>query len=304
MRPVWITGLGVVSALGDDPGAVGAALARGEVALRPAGDHRDRLPFPGFGLADVDVRPLLKRKKDRKLLPRAAELAIPAAHAALGGLDPAEVGLVMGVGREPADEEAETELALIAAMRDGELDVARLQGPARALYPPLASLRTLPNLVLAHVSIHLGCAGAGATRAGGAAAGLAALVEAWWEIAEGRSEQVLAGAADSLVGATLARDALRLGRTAPPGEAAAFLLLESADAARARGARPLACIEGGGCAPHPSPPAWREPSEALGDCGAAAAVLDVVVSVALGRGGLRAASEASDAGAWIAWSPC
>lgn len=307
MIPAVITGVGIVCALGDDLAKVATAVRAGESGLRAAGDHRDRLPVPGFGIATCDVRPFLVRKKDKKLLPRAAELAIPAAARALGGGAPGPVGLVVGVGREPPDEDDTTELALLACEAEGALSLTRLAGPGRAMYPPLASLRTLPNLVLAHVAMNLHCDGVGATRAGGAAAGLAALVEGWREVAEGRSACVLAGAADSLVSGTLARDGVRTGAFGPtrgPGEAAVFFCIETAAGAVARGAQVLARLEDGGCrAPTEASP-YADNSAQIGDCGSVSALVAVALRIASGGGGQLGAEERGGGGAWIRWAPC
>jgi 3-oxoacyl-[acyl-carrier-protein] synthase II len=303
MTPVAVTGIGVATALGTDVAVVRAAIAEGRTAICPAGDERDLLPIAGFAIADVDVRPLLKRRKDRKLLPRAAELAIIAANGAVGSDRPAGMGLFLGVGREPPDG-VETEEALIACMRNGDFDVDLLAGPGIVAYPPLAALKTLPNLVLAHVAIQLGCTGEGGTRAGQETAGLAAVVEGVLAIAEGRCSVVLAGGADSCVGPGSARDLVRLGHldaTRAAGEGAAILRLEPLRAARASGTDVLAIIEDVSTSFGSGSP-WRPSFEpALGSCGAAAAPL----ALALGMGpishGRLDVWEASGARAALTW---
>jgi len=300
---VAVTGVGLVTALGTDPAQVARALEAGRTGVGPAGDERDLLPVPGFARVDLDVRPLLKRRKDRKLLPRAAELASAAAFGALGEERPDDVGLYLGVGREPADE-GETERALVAGLVDGRFDADRFGREGLPHYPPLASLRTLPNLVLAHTAIQLDLTGEGGTRAGAEAAGLAAVVEGARVVAEGRSEVVLAGGADSLVDAASARDLVRLGRAGPhtaPGEAAAVLRLESLDRAERLGATVLAVLVDGGTSAGGQcgwTPHWVA---GLGSCGAASAVVELALDLAGDGGGHLDVVEARGASAWLRW---
>ena len=277
-RQVAITGWGLCCALGTDPAAVARALALGATGLR---EHPPLRDLPGGPLAGVvdgpDLRPWLKRRKDRKLLARSAELALAAAGPALGDWpgDRTELGLFVGVGREPPDD-GESEAALVAVARDGVLDEGLLAGPGRDLYPPLLPLRTLPNLVLAHVSINLDICGENGTWGGGTTAGLRAITAAIRAVAEGRCEAALAGGADSLVDVGNARDRLRLGGSGAPGEAAAFVRVESLDAAWKRGARLLALVE------PTTPEADGRPhhGDALGDCGAANGAIELLLAVA------------------------
>ncbi len=240
LREVVVTAVGVCSPLG---GAAVAArrLREGASALVPS-SVLAALPDDRAALVvGPDLRPWLKRRKDGKLLARPAELALAAAGEALAGFDGdrAALGLFLGVGREPPDS-GESEACLAAAWRDGALDEGLLAGPGRDLYPPLLPLKTLPNMALAHVSINLGVLGENGSWAGGIGASWVALGSAWWIVAEGRAEAALAGGADSLTDLGSARDRLRVGALGPPGEAAAWLLLESAEHAARRGARALA----------------------------------------------------------------
>lgn len=192
-----------------------------------AHDPLRHLPDPRAGVVlGPGLGPWLKRKKDARLLPRAAQLALPAAGIAMQSFhgNPEELALFVAVGREPPDE-GEAEDSLVAMHEAGEMSLTRLGAEGRALYPPLLPLRTLPNMVLAHVAIQHGIRGENAVYAGGFEAGCHALAAANECLRSGRAPFVLVGAAYSAVDLASARDRLRLGQSGPPGEGAVFLLL-------------------------------------------------------------------------------
>lgn len=223
---IGVLAVGCVTPLGDDPSLVLTRLAAGESALAPS-PVLAPLPDARAGLVPgPDLKGWLTRRKDIRLLARAAVLALPAAGRALLGYegDRESLGLFVAVGREPPDE-GECEPSLAAMERDGHLDLARLGDEGRALYPPLLPLRTLPNMVLAHVSIQHAIRGENATFAGGPEAGRQALAEAISTLAEGRAPYALVGASWSAVDLASARDRWRLGEPDPPGEAAIFALI-------------------------------------------------------------------------------
>ncbi|MFH1468494.1 MAG: beta-ketoacyl synthase N-terminal-like domain-containing protein [Pseudomonadota bacterium] len=299
---VLITGLGLVTPLGQEPDALWARLRDGTVVLASEDDLAG-LPSALCGrVGPVDLRAWLRRRKDRKLLSRAAELALPAAGRALGGWagDRVGLGLFVGVGREPPDT-GSAEPALVAACIDGRLDPTALAGAGRELYPPLLPLLTLPNLVLSHVSINLGVMGPNGTVAGEAAAGLGALAEACHAIAEGRCPAALAGAADSRVDFGTARDLYRLGRAGParsPAEGAVFLLLEPEGSASPA----LATITGVRRSPSagdlPLPPRVL-----CGDLGAADGLLALAAALLAERWGWVEASDDEGGQVAIALQP-
>ncbi len=241
-----ITGIGLVTPLGCEPSGVALRALESRSVLQ-ADPELEGLPSDlSARVPSIDLKPWLKRRKDRKLMVRAAQLALPAAGRALGDWpgDREDLGLFMGIGREPPDE-GDAEAALAASAVHGALDPAALAGPGRDLYPPLLPLRTLPNLALSHVSINLGIRGDNGTVAGEAGAGLAALHEACHAVREGRCPAALAGAADSRVDYGSARDLYRLGRAGPqraPAEGAVFLLVEPLEAARSRSAAILGLV--------------------------------------------------------------
>lgn len=222
-----VLAIGVVTAFGDEPAEVYSAVYAGRTALAPQ-LHLHALPDPRAAVVvGPDLSGWLTRKKDAKMLARAARLALPAAGRALRAL-PDGVGedtaIFVAVGREPPDD-PDAEPSLLAMERGGVLARDLLAGRGRELYPPLLPLRTLPNMVLAHVSIQHGLRGENGTFAGGREAGVQALAAGFRAVEEGRAPYALAGASFSGTDLASARDRLRLGLTAPPGEAAVFVLI-------------------------------------------------------------------------------
>lgn len=303
MREVVVTGLGACCALGTDLNTIVHRWNEGSTGVVRPSDEMACLPISGVAPCDVDVRPLLKRRKDRKLLPRAAHLAIVAAHEAYGEERSVSTGLFMGVGREPP--EVDTEMALVVSMTDGQLDVTKLYEQGISVYPPLAPLKTLPNLVLAHVAIQLECMGEGGTRTGGAASGLAAIASGFRAVSEGRCDVVLAGASDSLVDPGSARDAVRTGLVLhgeAPGEAAAFFRLEYGRRARSRGAHIYGVIKDVELRTEEANN-WMSPmGSQVGVCGVAGASLWLSVQMRLGHSGVLKVGELSGATTTVSWT--
>jgi 3-oxoacyl-(acyl-carrier-protein) synthase len=287
---VAVTAVGVLCAAGADPQSLLERMERNETALR---SHGPLVSLPGGDLAGVvdrlDLDRVLLRKKDKKLLARPSALALAAAGSLVAQWpgERGELGLFLGVGREPPDD-GESEGTLAGAARSGELDEELLAGPGRDLYPPLLPLKTLPNMALAHISINLGLMGENGAWAGFEGAGLMALRAGIRAVAEGRSPAVLAGAAESQVDLGSARDRLRAGASGPPGEAAALLLLEPMQVALSRGVRILGTLS---ACPAEARSSHSELSAILGDCGAANSVLRVIVALLRGETIVVAASD-------------
>lgn len=234
-----VLAVGCVTPLGEDVLAVAEAIRRGDSGFEPALEG-----FPDPKVAKVrgpDLGPWLKRKKDIRLLSRACQLALPAAGRAMRGFtgDPEELGLYVAVGREPPDADDAAE-AIVAMERDGVLDLERLATRGRELYPPLLPLRTLPNMILAHVSIQHGIRGENGTYTGGWSAGAQALIAGLRAVREGRVQYALVGGAHSNTDPFSAGDRWRVaaaerarGETGPeardpefaPGEASIFALI-------------------------------------------------------------------------------
>jgi len=291
MSRLAITGLGLCTPLGPAPAR---AISEGASAVQRRSDLAGLPDERSAEVEQIDLKPWLKRRKDRKLMARAAQLGLAAAGAAAAQWpgDRTELGLFLGVGREQGDE-GESEAAILAAQRGGRVDMDALAGPCRDLYPPLLPLKTLPNMALAHISIHLDICGENGAWAGGPGAGMAAIRAGAWAVLEGRSPAALVGAADSLCAGGNIRDRYRLPGPPPPpvGEAGVMLLIEPEAAALAREASVLGWLRlpsmgtAGQTARHHAQ---------LGDCGAADGALAVALAVLRRESGL--VLMAADAG--------
>ncbi|MCA9539003.1 MAG: hypothetical protein KC620_08940, partial [Myxococcales bacterium] len=289
---VAITGIGLIGPAGIGLAACLARLAEGPlVAAQPPADEAPAVPAPALLDVPAGFKPqqYLERRKDLKLMARANRLAVAAACLACedAGLDFAalcDAALMLGVGREPGS--LDDILPALSRSHDehGRVDLGRLVAEGMGCMNPLSSLKTLPNMSLAHVAIRLGAMGPSQTRCAGPDAGLAAVLEAVHALREGRAPLAIAGATDHRTSFTDRLTAARLAEAgegdaeAPVAEGAALLVLEPLAAARARGARVYAVLD---VAEKPGP----EPAGAFGDCGAATALIDAVLAMARGEPG-------------------
>lgn len=267
MSRIVITATGVVSALGEELGAVHASLCAGDSGVAALdGENAEGLrdPFaaeargydPGRTLGDRNLRPL---DRTSRLAASAAALALAEGGLGVAELAGREVGLALGT--------------MFGSLRTiAEFDRRALQMGANYA-SPLDFANSVINAAAGQAAIWHQLRGVNATVAGGPVAGLLALGYAADQLRLDRAEgpvALLAGGAEELC-----REALlgfeRLGVTAGSdgtsplpvplharrngfrlGEAAALALLEPAALAAARGAVVLGEILGHGEAFDPS----------------------------------------------------
>lgn len=250
---VCVTGLGVVAPHGDEPGALFQALLDGRSAIRPVFPE---LPKPAAA-ATVDFdETRWFTKLQLAGVDRVSQLAVAAADLALrdAGLaahndaDPERIGIYAGCGMGGA-------AALEAAYR-GNGRVSPLTIPA-----------FMPNAPAAHVAMRQGVQGPVLTYSVACASSSVAIAEAAKAIERGEVDMAIAGGSEALIvpGVVLAWQAMQTLASFQPGEAAgavrpfasdrsgfalgegaAFLVLESAERARSRGARSYATLAGWG----------------------------------------------------------
>jgi len=274
---VVITQVGVITPFGRGLSAFQQGIADERVVLT----EHEPLQWMENSKAGVisdtkSFRQYLQRRKAAKLMTPAARWAMDAVGQiwdVVGTqLDPVETGLFFSVGREPPDE-GEAEDALIASAVDGLFSEEALSKKGRSLYPPLLPLKTLPNLILGHLSIHFGLCGENAAWSG---EGVQSFIEGMWAIKEGRAERVLVGAADSLVDLGQARDLKRLGIEDAPAEAAIAWLLEDEKQATGPALARVEFIE-----EHPSVSEQHRLRPQMGYCGVVEEQLELLRSLLL-----------------------
>ncbi len=252
---IVVTGLGLVTPLGNDVGSSWGRLIEGGCGIRPIAEHPDpRVPVHVAGeCLDFDPERLTEKKKLREG-GRFIHLALDAAdqasvHAGLdeGARDGAAVIVGVGMGSLRHLEDATRTLDA--------------RGPRRVsvyLVPAMVG-----NLAAGQVAIHLGCHGPNMSTTSACTSGAQAIGEAMWMLRTGRADVAIAGGVESAIDATafagfsqmraLSKEETPERASRPydrerngfvVGEAAGALVLETYEHARARGAEILAELVG------------------------------------------------------------
>jgi 3-oxoacyl-[acyl-carrier-protein] synthase II len=274
-RRVVITGLGLVTPLGETLDRFWASLVEGQGAVRPI------TAFPVSGLPNhlgAEVRefnflksPYLANagffkelKKSRKYMARDIQLCVAAAQLAMvdagldaGGVDPARIGIDLGAGLISSELD---ELAPAIDQAWGTSDAFNFQAWGResiGMIEPIWLLKYLPNMLACHISILMDCQGPSNTITEADASSNLAIAEGARIIARGKADVMVTGAADSKIhplsfvrmalhgnmsrwsgdpaGACRPFDLRRDGTV--PGEGAGIVILEERGHALRRGAR-------------------------------------------------------------------
>ncbi|RAI58622.1 beta-ketoacyl-ACP synthase [Roseicella frigidaeris] len=254
---IWITGIGLVSSLGEGPEIHRAALA----GRAPVVDDTSFAPYPIHPLPALELDRQIPKRGDQRQMEPWQRLGTYAAGLALDQAGArgcvADMHLVVAAGggeRDTAlDEAVCAEIARLPAGEAGERLNALLASGLR----PTLFLAQLSNLLAGNISIVHGVTGSSRTLMGEEAAGADAVRIAAARLAEGRGGIALVGGAyvagrwDMLL-LHAASGELRRGPWVPlaerpadgpglvTGSAAAFLVLETETHARGRGAGGLA----------------------------------------------------------------
>jgi 3-oxoacyl-[acyl-carrier-protein] synthase II len=261
----WITGIGLVSSLGEGLDAHWQKLGP---EAKPAAviDEARHAPYAIHPLVPLDFSRQIPKTSDQRQMERWQRIGVYAA------------GLALADARLLGSPELLDRTDLAIAAGNGERDVALDQrvletvgadaGPGAALnrllmtgLRPTLYLGELSNLLAGNISIVHKATGSSRTFKGEEMAGAAALEDAVRRLSAGQSELMLVGGAlnaerDDLLLNLAFGDALLTGGYRPvwaraeagggmvPGSIGAFLVLESPEHAKARGARPYASVAG------------------------------------------------------------
>ena len=268
-----VTGLGVVSAIGNDRGAFWESLTRGrhgfrEITLADTAGLQYRMGAEVQGLALEDSFDA----GSREILDRFAMLFLLGAREAIAD---------SGLSREELREAAIVSGSSLGGQSTQDDLFRALYQEGRRRITPFAVPRIMPNAGASHLSMEVGCEGPGLTLSTACASSTHAIGLAFWLVSQGVVERAIAGGSEAPFsrGHLKAWDSLRaiapdvprpfsLGRKGMVlGEGGGALVLESLESARRRGAHVRSLLVGFGMssdAGHITKPSARGAARALG----------------------------------------
>ncbi len=261
-RDVWITGIGLVSSLGEGPDAHWEALSAGNA---PITDAERFAPYVVHPLVKLIYDSQIPKKGDQRQMEAwqrigtyTAGLALDSAGISKNTEILGHTDMIVGAGGGERDHQVDT--AILNDLLNSN-DVGRqLNERLLADLRPTLSLAQLSNLLAGNISIVHGVTGSSRTFMGEESSGVDAVRVGFSRIAAGQSEIGLVGGAynaereDMLLLYAL-NDFCMTGTFRPvfgegdapgipSGSMGAFLVLESPEHATARGAKPIAKLSG------------------------------------------------------------
>ncbi|MEU3933615.1 beta-ketoacyl-[acyl-carrier-protein] synthase family protein [Streptomyces sp. NPDC029044] len=277
-RQVVVSGIGLLTALGEGPDANWKALVSGESGIGPITAY-DPSPLQtrlGGEMAGFDAA-RFATKRQLRTINRGDRLALAAARLALddaglahkqaGGEELGHrAGLYLGGNKSLGRMEQLIDELKVIRRPDGTADLAHLARHGDAIMPPLFFVEGLPAGAVFNISQTYGIRGSSTFFAGYADAGANAIGRAMRAVRRGDADVVLAGGYDDAtswwsmtlldrLGVLTTRNDLGQAAYRPfdrdrsggvPGEGAALLVLEEKQSALRRGARIYAELTGYG----------------------------------------------------------
>ena len=260
---VWVTGIGLVSSLGEGLETHWAQLAAGKTPV-PSVDTENQAPYPVHPIVDFDITTQIPKRSDQRQMGQWQHLGTYAAGLALDDA---------GIAHNP-ELLAATNMIVAAGggERDLEVDAAIMEVVSKSDHPgeqlneslsselrPTLFLAQLSNLMAGNISIVHGVTDSSRTFMGEEMAGVAAVETAVAQIQNGQGDVFLVGGAYISERVDMAM-LMEFGHTLWQGDhepvwsredqgggmimgsAGAFLILESREHAQARGIKPYARI--------------------------------------------------------------
>ena len=285
-RRVVITGLGLISPLGNTPAALWSALAAGRSGVgttsmlppdrQPLKYAAEAREFTGeiedFGPLEKERKKAIKKGlkvmcRETRMAVAAAQLAIADAGFAESPMDPEMSGVVLGSDymlTMPEDYEA----GMRTCAPGGEFEFTRWGNEGLGDMAPLWMLKYLPNMPASHIAIYNDLRGPNNSLTMREAAGNLAIGEAFRTIQRGHANMMVAGATGTRILPMQAIHALQTEQMAAEncdpakasrpfdknrtgmvaGEGAGMIVLEEMSSAKARGATIYAEVIGLGSA--------------------------------------------------------
>ncbi len=255
-REVWITGVGLLTCLGEGVEAAWGHLERGDA---PSYDDKSFAPYIVHQLGPISFDKHIPKKSDQRQMETWQRVGVYSAGMALADagiagnpelLDHADMIVAAGGG----ERDIAVDTAIMAGLRKTNTPGAFLNERLMSDLRPTLFLAQLPNLLAGNISLVHGVVGSSRTFMGEEAAGVDAVRVAQARIAAGQSELTLVGGAyhgtrwDVLLafelGGVVLKDKFASVWDRGPhggiafGTMGAFLVLESKEHALARGAKP------------------------------------------------------------------
>jgi 3-oxoacyl-[acyl-carrier-protein] synthase II len=253
-REVWITGVGLLTCLGEGVEAVWDGLAHGQLHY----DEKTFAPYIVHPLPPISFDKYIPKKSDQRQMETWQRVGVYTAGMALADagvignaelLDRADMIVAAGGG----ERDIAVDTAIMAGLRKTDAPGAFLNERLMSDLRPTLFLAQLPNLLAGNISLVHGVVGSSRTFMGEESAGADAVRVAQARIAAGQSELTLVGGAYNgarwdvllafeLGGVVLKEKFAPVWDRGPHGGIAfgtlgAFLVLESKEHALARGAR-------------------------------------------------------------------
>jgi 3-oxoacyl-[acyl-carrier-protein] synthase II len=302
-RRAVITGIGVLSALGQDTATFWDALRTSRGGVRPIqAFDPSSLPVRFAGeVTPFDARKYVEKKERKSLLimARTIQLAVAASKLALDDgkvikeqLDPTRFGVEFGAGLIASElDELGDAAQLGSSGQVGFVDLQKWGGVSMEAIPPKWMLKFLPNMLACHVSIFHDAQGPNNSITENDVASLLAMGEAYRILARDGADFFLVGGAESRVNPlsmvrSCLMDSLSRRNEAPEkacrpfdrrrdglviGEGGGVFVMEDLEHAKRRGARIYAEVVGFGAAFDASVNP-RIPGKRIGESGLARAI--------------------------------